>query len=268
MTLAECAVALAAGALVLAALHALLLLASRARTAEAARVEARASARAAAAVLRAELQSVSAAAGDLVALDDTALTIRALRSHGSTCAQPAGDRVTVRSSSWAALRAPDPARDVARIFLEGDPDDPSDDTWWVAGIRAVGTAACPDGAPGILLTLAQPAPAAIAVGAPVRVLETVEYRAYCVTTAECWLGTRTRSVTGWSTTSPIVGPLRPGAGLHVEAHAQTGAITAQPAAAALLVVAVRTRASQLAVRPGGARVPVDDSLWLAIPVGP
>ena len=268
VTLAECAVALATGAVVLAALHLLLLAATRAREREAARREARGTVRAAAAILRSELQGVAASAGDLVALDDTALSVRAVRAHGSACTQPAPDRLVVGAGSWSALRAADPARDVARVFLDGDPDDPADDAWWVAPIAATRSGSCPDGSAGILLTLAQASPSAVAVGAPVRLLETVEYRLYADATGQRWLGTRTRSVSGWTVTSPLVGPLRAGDGLHVDAVDSSGAAAASPAKAVLMVLTMHARSSRLMPRAGGVRSPAEDSLRFAVAVGP
>jgi hypothetical protein len=267
VTLAECVVALGLAAVLLGALHALLLAAMRAREREAAAREVRSALRVAAAVLRTELQSVSAAAGDLVAVDDSALTVRVVRGQGTVCAHPAADRLVLDAGGGSWLRSPDPARDVSRIYLDGDPDDAADDTWWVAAVSASGGGNCPDGRAGVSLTLAQGVPGAVPEGAPVRVLETVEYRCYRDASGLWWLGTRTRTASGWSATSPVAGPLRPGDGLAVRAL-DAGGIPAGPAGAAMLDIALRARSSRPAPRPDGTRASLEDSLRLTIAVVP
>ncbi len=268
VTLAECLVALVAGGIVLAALHALLLAASRARDREAAAREVRGALRTAAAILRADLQAGSASAGDLLAVDDSALTARVARGHGTVCAQGAPDRLALDAARGTWLRPPDPARDVARIFLDGDPDDATDDAWWVVALVAAGSGTCPDGTPAVLLTLALPSPLPVRPGAPVRLLETVEYRLYRDATGTWWLGTRTRSASGWSVTSPVAGPLRTADGLAVSALDASGGPTSVPTAAAMLVIALRSRSSRPVARPGGVRTPLEDSLGLTVAVVP
>ena len=265
VTLAECAVALAAGGLVLAALHLLLLAATRARSREAARREVRATLRAAAAILRSELQSVSAPAGDLLVVTDSAVTIRAARGQGTVCAVSAADRVVLDRASYAGLRAADPARDAVRIFLDGDPLVASDDGWWIATVTAVRSAACDDGRAGIGLAFAPPLPASAELGTPVRVLETVEYRLYADATGLRWLGTRTRTSTGWTATSPLAGPLRPGDGLRVAADA-TGLPAALPEVS-LLTISLRARSSRSVPGALGVPAPVEDSLAQSVAVG-
>jgi hypothetical protein len=267
VTLAECVVALGASAVVLGALHALLLAAARAREREAAAREVRAALRTAAALLRAELQGLSAPGGDLLAVDDSALTVRAVRGQAFACAQPAPDRVVVGASgSW--LRGPDPAKDAARVFLDGDPDDPADDSWWLTAVSAAGGGACPDGSPAVVLALAQAPPSPVTPGAPVRVVETVEYRIYRDASGTWWLGTRTRTASAWTVTSPLAGPLRPADGLSVRAVDSVGAPAATPAAAALLDVTLRARSSRPVRRSDGTRVPLEDSLRLAVALVP
>jgi prepilin-type N-terminal cleavage/methylation domain-containing protein len=268
VTLAECLVALVAGGIVLAALHALLLAASRARDRENAAREVRGALRTAAALLRADLQSLSAPAGDLLAVDDSALTARVVRGHGTVCAQTAPDRIVVDAARGTWLRAPDPARDVARVFLDGDPDDATDDAWWAVPLTATGTGACPDGTPGVTLTLSQVPPSPVTQGAPVRLLEIVEYRLYRDASGAWWLGTRTRSTAGWSVTSPVAGPLRATDGLAVTAFDAGGTPTTVPAAAATLAIALRSRSSRPIAKPGGVRIPVEDSLGLTVAVVP
>jgi len=268
VTLAECVVALAAGAVILAALHVLLLAASRARLREAAHREARGTVRAVAAILRAELQGISAPAGDIVSLADTAVTLRAVRAQSSVCAQPAPDRIVLDAGHGTWLRTPDPARDGVRILLDGDPDDAADDSWWVAGIASVGGGTCPDGTTAVAVTLAQPLPGAAVAGAPARVFETVDYRLYRDASGQWMLGTRSRSASGWSVTSPLAGPLRPADGLHIVASTAAGVRAVLPEEAVILDIGVHSRSSRLVFRAGGTRAPFEDSLDVAVAVGP
>jgi len=267
-TLAEMVVALGAAAVILVALHALLLAATRARAREAATREARGTARAAAAILRAELQGTASAAGDLLAVLDTAVAVRAVRAQAPVCAQPAPDRVALDEAHGSWLRSPDPARDAARILLDGDPDDAGDDAWWTAGIIGTGRGTCPDGSPAVTLDLARPLPGPAVAGAPVRVLETVEYRLYRDASGQWMLGTRTRSASGWAATSPLAGPLRPSSGLRVTARDAAGAVAATPGEAVTLELEVRSRSARLAPGAGGMRAGAEDSLSLVVAVGP
>lgn len=268
VTLAECAVALAAGGLVLAALHVLLLAAARARSREEARREARVALRAAAGILRADLQAVSAPAGDLVAVRDSAITVRAFRGHGTVCAQPAPDRLVLDAASFAGLRAADPARDAVRVPLDNDPGDPADDTWWIGGITAVRASPCPGGQPGTELTLTAAVPDPLSAGAPVRVLETVEYRLYADASGLRWLGTRTRAAAGWTVTSPLAGPFRPGDGIRLAATAPSGTLAAPLTSASLITVTLRARSSRTVIGANGIVAPVEDSLRLSVAVAP
>ena len=262
-TLLECAVSLAAGGVLLAALHALLVASDRARRLETGRLEARRAARGAAAVLRAELEATSAAAGDLLAVSDSTVAIRAMRGLGVVC-EATASRLVVDSATYEAYRAPDPGRDLVRVFLEGDSTTAADDTWMVAGFGAVSGGICPSGRPGLGLTLNGASAAAIVVGAPLVVQETVEYRAYVDPSGLYWLGLRGRSGSSWATISPVAGPLRRSDGLRVLTLNAAGAPTTRLDSAARLVIDVRARSPHVVHVGRGAVVAPEDSLHLLV----
>ena len=244
MTLAECLIGLVVSGVLTAAVGSLLLAGARlARTASAALAVQR-SVRVAALVLRAELHGLSAAAGDLLAISDSALTLRAMRGTAFLCAAPANGAIVLDDSLSSLLRAPDPARDSVLLFAEGDPSLAADDRWVPAAVAAVRRGLCASGASGTMVSLASPTLAAdllaVASGAPVRLFEVAEYRRYQDAAGDWWLGVRGPAPGGgWAATSPIAGPLLPSGGLRFRFEDSTGAVTAAPARVRLVVATLR-----------------------------
>ncbi len=225
-TLVELVTVLGLAALLLTATQRLLVLATRQDAELRRRLAARRAVVATAAVLRTELETLDAAAGDLVVATDSSIVIRAVRGAGYACA--AGpNAVVIADSLWTEVRATDPTRDSLFVWLEGDPPWVPAGGWIALGISGAGGGTCDDGSAGLRLDVPGAGtrlPGSIA-GAPVRTYEVVEYRAYPDASRTWWLGIRTRSGAGWATTSPVAGPLAP-RGLTLRLLDQGGAVTA------------------------------------------
>ena len=225
--------------------------------------------RAAAELLAAELRGLDPSDGDIVAISDTAITIKVPRALGILCAPPDGasGRVLLADRLTFGFRAVDPARDSALLFREGDTLRADDDRWVRAGVGAVSTAACPDGSPGTRLVLAAAAGAAdlagVFAGAPLRTFEVVRYRLYEDGSRTWWLGQQSYGG-GWSATTPLAGPLRARDGLRLTYTDAAGAPTMDPTAVRAIGVTVRGRSLRPVDTPGRRSGAFVDSLTTAV----
>jgi hypothetical protein len=258
-------VATAAGGIVVAASTAVLVVSARVANLEAARLEARRGARSVTTVLRAELESVAPSAGDIRALAASSLVLRGQRGFGLACAVDTVGRVLLLAAAWyTALRQADTAGDSLLVFHEGDGGTREDDGWLTTSVRGQRIGSCPGGAAAVALDVAAtPAElAGVAPGAPVRLFETVEYRTYRDGEGLWWLGVRTVGAAGWSTISPVAGPLRGERGLRLQAWDGAGA----PAGATTGIVLVEAVAVARAARAPGGRA-VEDSSVMRLAIG-
>lgn len=251
MTLIECVVAMVVSLALVAAVDAALLAGQRMSRADEASRGLRQNLRAAASVLRAELEVLAPEAGDLARISDSAVTLRALRIAGIVCGTQPGGVLVLDDSLLSQLRAADPSKDSVLVFNEGDPLASTDDRWIAGQLTQVRRGACASGGGGTVITIAA-APAdlaGIAIGAPVRIFETDEYRRYRDATNLWWLGVRTSSGTGWSAMSPIAGPLS-NVGLRFDWYDAALGPTTIPDSVALVEVALRLL-DQRALRAAG-----------------
>jgi prepilin-type N-terminal cleavage/methylation domain-containing protein len=271
VTLIECAVALVISSILLAAVYALLLAGWRTARASSVSIQVRQNVRAAAAALRAELLGVSAPAGDLLQMSDSALALRATRSIGFVCANPAGGSILLGDSLMSATRAVDPTRDSALIFREGDSLSSDDDRWLHAGISSVHGGACRDGTSATALALAGLSASdlvGVSVGAPVRTFEILEYRRYTDADRIGWLGVRGPAAGGgWVATSPVAGPLRARDGIVFRFTDQGGRPTGVSADVALIEAAIHGFDGRLLMAPGRQLRPSTDSATIRVFVG-
>jgi type II secretory pathway pseudopilin PulG len=215
MTLIECLVAVVVSSVLLSAVEMGLLAGNRfARISSVSRAT-RQNLRAAAAVLRGELQNLAAGSGDIVAMSDSAIELRGQRGMGIVCLAPAAGSIVLDDSLLSLARPINPSSDSAKIFAEGDPLVAADDRWVVVGIAAARSGSCGGGRSGMLVTISGVAAdlADIRAGAPVRIFEIAEYRRYRDASGVWWFGVRNPSGAGWGSTSPIAGPLLPRIGL-------------------------------------------------------
>jgi prepilin-type N-terminal cleavage/methylation domain-containing protein len=247
-SLVELLVALVVAGLVLAGVATTLLGAQRFYRAQAQVLEVQQNVRVIAQVLSQELRGLDSGDGDIVAMSDTAITFKAPRAFGVTCAAPDVARgvLVMRNSLTSGLRAVDPARDSVLVFRDGDPTSATDDRWLRSSLSATGSAACADGAAGSRLTLGGAvggfAPLnGVGLGSPVRAFEVVRYRLYRDGDGMWWLGTQSFTGGGWSVTSPVAGPLRPRDGVAFTYTDAAGAPVSSPSAVRLVRVVVRGR---------------------------
>jgi hypothetical protein len=190
------------------------------------------------AILSSELETLSAPDGDILSFSDSLLVIRAVRAAGEVCAVHA-DAVVLRQSHYSAMRAADPVRDSILIYLAGDPPWREPRGWRASRVNGTGSGLCADGSAGVRLDVTLPGDSLdVAVGAPARVFEPVEYRAYRDGSGDWWLGMRTRTTSGWAAISPVAGPLAP-RGLRFTALDSAGSVVESgELVAAILTVVV------------------------------
>lgn len=268
MTLAECLVALVVSLTLIAAVDASLVAGQRSTRALAASRALRQNLRAAAAVLRAELEADAPGAGDLLAVSDSDVALRAQRLFGVVCAVPGPGLLVLDDSLLSQLRAADPARDSALVYREGDALSASDDRWIAGAVTQVRRGTCAGGSAGTLIGVAAPAAdlAGVVIGAPVRIFEIVQYRRYRDAAGLWWLGVRSPSGSGWSATSPIAGPLAPAGGLVFTWRDASLAVSAIPDSIVLADATIRVL-DQRPFAPGPLPAATRDSAQIRILLG-
>jgi hypothetical protein len=264
-TLVEVLVAAVLAGVVVASLQAVLLGSQRFYRAQPQILDVQRNVRAVTQFLPAELRGLDAGDGDIVAMSDTAITIKAPRALGIVCGAPevAASRVTVGDGFLSGYRAIDPARDSVLLFRDGDTLEEADDRWLRARVAAVGASPCPDGSAGTRLALVVTDGAAelagVAPGAPLRTFEVVRYRLYEDGSHTWWLGVQSYGG-GWSTTSPLAGPLRPRDGLRLAYLDAAGAETGLRTAVRQVLLTVRGRSVRRIETAGRRAGPYLDSL--------
>lgn len=259
MTLVEILIALVMLGVVSAGLYRVLLNNQRIYQAQTQHIDLQQNIRAAAAVLPAELREIDATDGDLVAMSPSALTIRSMRWLGFICAPPllggavAGNTMTVRARPFYGSRGIDSGTDSMFVYYDGDETTRDDDDWALARPMDVVDAACPDGQPGLGITVSwklEPPNLAGGVlpGSPVRGFETVTYQLYNPPGDSLWyVGLQPAG----GTIQPVIGPVIEG-GLSFAYFDSTGAVTSIPGRVARIDVTVRERTSQAVQNAAGA----------------
>lgn len=252
-TLIELMVGIVLSTAVLGAVYSLLTNNQRFYRAQSQIVDVQQNIRAVGQILPSELRELAASDGDIIEMSDTALTIKAMRGFGLTCsaASPSAGTIVLRNSLLSGYRGIDPTRDSVLVFRDGDSTRSSDDRWLHSPILSVTTAGvtCTDGAAGTRLLLTGLVGGtglldSVSLGSPVRTFEVVNYRLYQDSDRSWWLGVRTFSTSGWSSTSPVAGPLRPDDGLTFTYMDEDGDTTADPTAVAQIELVVRGRSTQ------------------------
>jgi prepilin-type N-terminal cleavage/methylation domain-containing protein len=260
-TLAEVLIALALTLVVAGALWGLLFDTQRVARDQAQRVNLQSNLRTGSLVILSELRELSAVAGgtgvqnDVLAAGTSAMTYRAMRGIGFTCAGPTAGVIRLGRSTFTGHRDPQAGRDEALILLPDTGGSGAADSWLSAPISAVATSsACPGSlGPGISLTLpAGTAVAGLEVGTPVRIAEVMELRLY-VSEGRSWLGAR--SVSTGEAVQPLLGPLTSGSGFRLEYLDAGGAPTADRTRISAIRVALRGSTDG-----GGGSTPVDEEL--------
>jgi prepilin-type N-terminal cleavage/methylation domain-containing protein len=105
-------------------------------------------------VVPAELREINAWMGDIIAMSDSSITYRGLRAMAVACGPTTTAGTLVETASIQGLGS-FAVNDSVLVFVEGlDPLSVDDDTWALARISSVATAACPNTNPGTLLGFA------------------------------------------------------------------------------------------------------------------
>jgi prepilin-type N-terminal cleavage/methylation domain-containing protein len=211
-----------------------------------------------------ELGTVTGGAADkndilTIAADD--ITYRAMRGLGFVCQAPTATQIRIRRNGFSGYRDPQAVRDGLYVFIEGDPDTETDDTWLPVAIAAVSsTTACPGTmGDGITLTTPDtPVLVGLAVGTPIRFYEVMELKLHQAD-GKSWLGAR--SISAGEAIQPVLGPLADGNGFQLEYLDATAAATADLTAIKSIRVTIRG-ISDGAVNAGveGSLTHVQDSL--------
>jgi prepilin-type N-terminal cleavage/methylation domain-containing protein len=252
-TLVEITVALGLTLILAGATYRLLRVVQRLSRAQAAHLGLQSNVRTAALVAANELRGLNSVSGgtpaqnDILSLAANAVSYRASRGNGFLCQPPAGAELQIARNGFSGYRDPQPVRDMAYVFLEGNPDTAADDSWLAVPITAVSSAsACAGGAgPAISLSTASAGWSPdIITGTPVRIYEIMELKAY-QSDGQWWLGAR--SVGAGEVVQPIAGPLAGRDGFHLEFLNRNGAATADPSAVAAIRVTVRGVSEELGV---------------------
>jgi len=226
-------------------------------------------------VLPGDLRELDAGDGDIIAMSDTAITIKAMRGLAVTCTAPnvGTGQVTIRNTQTFGYRGMDATRDSVLVFRDGNINLTADDMWLRAPIAGTASGTCADGTAGTQLTLTgmvggtallgpngTTSDQGVLLGAPLRSFEVLNYRLYNDGTGMWWLGIRNFSGGAWSSTSPIAGPLRANDGLNFQYRDRLGNVTAVPANVAQILLTVRGRSVAPINIPGRPSGYYEDSL--------
>lgn len=227
--------------------------------------------RIAAAFLPAELRELDAADGDLVAMTDTAITIRAPRQLAVACRapglSPSGElTLTLRDVPFHGYRDFNPAIDSLWVYAEVDVDGSHDVDWMLGSIASLAPDSCPDGWPARRMTTVLhpaggqvPSGRVVPSGAPVLGFETVTYRLYRSTEDRRWyVGMKTAA-----DLQPLLGPVT-NDGLAFAYFDSSGTVTTEPSRVSLIEVRVRARTAQPIRRAGGALENQVDSVVMLV----
>lgn len=212
-------------------------------------------ARTGALVVPSELREVNPALGDIMAMDDTSITYRGMRTLAVSCDLPTAAVVRVATASIQGLRG-FVAGDSVMVFAEGDAldgipfadeADTRDDDGWAPGvITGVSTAtACGNGAPGTTLLIAggllpNGNPASFRQAAVVRGYEETTLAAYTDGNGDDMLGMITKD----QSIQPVLGPLAADSGLRLVYRDGSGNITTTTTAVRSIDVTVRSITSR------------------------
>lgn len=186
--------------------------------------------------------SVTAAGSDIQSMAASDITYRALRATGVACSVTAGapGSVRLRKSLYFGYRTLAATRDSLLIFMDQDPNLPSDDRWSsfaVTGAPTNGT--CPDGQPALVVpvTVHADSVSKMQIEAPVRSFEVMQLALF-QQNSQYWLGARSVSADPTSALQPVLGPLRSD-GLQISYLAANGTATTVPSQVRSMEVMIR-----------------------------
>jgi type II secretory pathway pseudopilin PulG len=257
-SLAEALVALVLGGIVSTVLVRTLLSGQRVHRAHLQGVAVSESNRAALAILSAELRELSAGDGDILAMDSTSITFKAMQAFYVQCVAPdtATRAIVLDGATRYGLRPIEAPDDSVLLFAEGDPTTRLDDGWLSAGATtATPGTECPGGRPSVSVMLSGVTAlqlAGVYTGAPVRTFRPAQVLVYQDAGRDWWLGQRLfqPSSGSWSVVQPVLGPLS-SAGLTLTYVNAAGNPTDSVAAVARIGVRVQSRSPEPVSRATG-----------------
>ena len=262
-TLVEVMLSLSMTLAVAGAIYTLLVTTQRLTRLQGERIRLQSSVRAGSHIVFEELSELSTIVGgtadqnDIVAFGPTDVTYRAMRGIGFICQTPSPTTIRIARGTFTGHRDPQAGRDEAYVFVPGNPDTETSDSWVPAKIVSVTTAApCPGGlGAGIALTVSAGASLGMREpGTPVRITEVMELKLY-QSDGRSWLGAR--SVSAGEAIQPLVGPLTDAQGFRLEYLNGTGAPTVDRA----LIKSIRaTLRGTAEVGGAGPVTPVEEEL--------
>jgi prepilin-type N-terminal cleavage/methylation domain-containing protein len=244
-TLIELMVSLTVMLIVMGAVYRLMISTQRASRGQAERVHLQSNVRVGSLVVLNDLRELNTVTGgladqnDILAIGASEITYRGMRGIGFICQVPTATQVRISRGTFSGYRDPLPVRDSVYVFIDGNPDRDTDDSWLRVAIAGVSTAtACP-GASGAGITLTIPNTAALVgltVGTPIRFFEVMELKLH-VADGKSWLGAH--SVSAGEAIQPVLGPLVDGDGFLLEYTDANGVTTANRTAIKSIRVTLR-----------------------------
>lgn len=183
-------------------------------------------------VVPSELRELAAdgTASDIIAMSSTSMTFRAMRGLGFTCSVTATQIKVLDTGAVPFYGARDPlaGRDRIALFVENNPNFPTDDDWIMVTPTGVDLSNDCGGRAAIMFTvpnitgLLTTGIDDVVVGGPLRTFEVVELGPVTVS-GQTWLGSRSVSA-GDASLTPVLGPLE-SAGFGLEYRDAAGAVT-------------------------------------------
>jgi prepilin-type N-terminal cleavage/methylation domain-containing protein len=243
-TLVEIVLALVIMLVVSGALHRLLFSTQRLTRKQLEQVALQSSLRAGSLVVVNELRELSTRSGgtadenDVLRIAPSGVTYRAMRGIGFICQASSAGTIRIDRARFTGHRDPRPGRDMAYVFVPGDPGKAVPDSWLGLAITGVANAVCPGTrGPGMTLTVPEAsAETGVELGTPVRIAEVMELRLY-QSDGQSWLGAR--SVSAGEPIQPVVGPLAEAAGFRLEYLTGAGTPTTDPTSVKSVKVTLR-----------------------------
>jgi type II secretory pathway pseudopilin PulG len=260
-TLVELIFAMVITLITCGSVYQLLLTTQRLGRAQAAHATLQSNVRAASMVVINELRELQAFSGgspaqnDILSMAPADISYRGMRGTGFVCQVIGTSQLRIAQNSYSGFRDPQAGRDSIFVFVEGNPDIETDDSWVPLVLTNVSKAsACPAGVgPGITLTTSPNAALeGLTNGTPVRIFEIMQLKLYR-SEGNSWLGAR--SVSAGESIQPIVGPVRGGDGFLLEYLNAAGVVTADATQVKSIRVTVRAIAeSSVNASSGSAEV--------------
>lgn len=265
-TLIELLVGLVLTGIVSAAIYQLLVSNQRVYREQTQRIELNDNLRSAVAILPAELRELStidSAGSDIIAMNDSTLRYKAMRSFYTVCTPLAIGATISLNPMVGGLRTLDASRDSILIFADGASTDTRDDRWIRANVVSVSSGTNCNGGPSVDVTIGGITLGvvdSVVRGSPVRGFEVVEFLVYQDSYGARWLGIRQYSKGGTpGTPQPLLGPLEPG-GLKFRYFDAAGNPTTDPRQVVRIGITVIGRTPQQVRTAGGTMGYVVDTL--------